>query len=138
MAKTMLQTTRGRAGAGVAAALLAAASAVGAAVAVAASLAGADGIEAALVEDWARAPVGAHGVPEGWRKYETIGGRPAYDFTIVEDGGRKALHMRSRDDHSTIAKDLAVDLARTPVLAWTWKIRALPTGGDVRQRETSD
>ena len=91
-----------------------------------------------LVEDWARHAVGAHGVPDGWRKYETIGGHPAYDLAVVEDGGRRALRLRSRHDHSTIAKDLAVDLAKTPVLEWTWKIRALPAGGDVRQRATSD
>ena len=96
------------------------------------------GADPVVVEDWSRHAVGAPGVPDGWRKYETVGGHPAYDFAIVEDGGHRALRLRSRDDHSTIAKDLAVDLARTPVLEWTWKIRALPTGGDVRRRETSD
>src|SRR5262245_5381169 len=96
------------------------------------------GGETALVEDWQRAAVGAHGVPDGWRKYETIGGHPAYDFSIVEDGGRRALRMQSREDHSTIAKDLAVDLTKTPILEWTWKIRSVPDGGDVRRRETSD
>ena len=103
--------------------------------------AGADPARAAdgvLVEDWARHAVGAHGVPDGWRKYETVGGRPAYDFTVVQDGGIKALRLRSRDDHSTIARDLSVDLARTPVLEWSWKIVTLPAGADVRRRETSD
>ena len=91
-----------------------------------------------VVEDWGRMPVGARGVPDGWRKYETIGGHPAYDFEIVQDGPRRALRMRSARDHSTIARDLSVDLARTPILEWTWRIRALPVGGDVRRRETSD
>lgn len=91
-----------------------------------------------LVEDWSRHAVGARGVPAGWREYETIGGHPAYDLTIVEDGGHRALKLRSRDDHSTIAKDLKVDLARTPILEWSWKITALPKGADVRRKETSD
>lgn len=99
---------------------------------------GAAGTDAVVVEDWGRFAVGAHGVPDGWRKYETMGGHPAYDFEVVQDGGHRALRLRSHDDHSTIARDLAVDLAKTPVLEWTWRIRALPTGGDVRQRATSD
>ena len=103
-----------------------------------AAAAGAAGADAVVVEDWGRLAVGTHGVPDGWRKYETMGGHPAYDFEVVQDGGHKALRLRSHDDHSTIARDLAVDLARTPVLEWTWRIRALPTGGDVRQRATSD
>jgi hypothetical protein len=90
------------------------------------------------VENWARHAAGATGVPEGWRKYETPGGHPAYDVAIVEDGGRKALRMRSRDDHTTIARDVQVDLKRTPILEWTWKITALPAGADVRRKETSD
>lgn len=97
-----------------------------------------DGAEVAIVEDWIRHTVGAQGVPMGWRAYETMGGHPAYDLTIVDDGGRSALRLRSRDDHSTVARDLHVDLKRTPVLEWTWNIRALPVGADVRRKETSD
>ncbi len=106
--------------------------------AIAAPAAPARGADAVLVEDWARLPLGARGVPDGWRTYETVGGRPAYDFTIVQDGGMKALRLRSRDEHSTIARDLSVDLARTPVLEWSWKIVSLPAGANVRQRATSD
>jgi hypothetical protein len=96
------------------------------------------GSEVSVVEDWSRHSVGAKGVPAGWREYETIGGHPAYDLAIVEDAGRRALRLRSRDDHSTIAKDLTVNLKSTPVLEWSWKIHALPAGADVRQKATSD
>jgi hypothetical protein len=91
-----------------------------------------------LVEDWSLAPPGSTGVPQGWTRYETIGGRPAYDFAVVEDEGRRALFLRSRNDHSTIAKPIRVDLRQTPVLEWSWKVITLPTGGDIRKRETSD
>lgn len=92
----------------------------------------------ALVEDWSRAPVGSKGVPPGWQKYETPGGHPAYDFTVVEDAGRRALAMRSAGDHSTIAKEVQADLTATPVLAWQWRVLALPKGADLRERATSD
>src|SRR6185503_8894715 len=86
------------------------------------------GAGAALVEDWHAHAAGAHGVPAGWRSYETPGGHPHYDFTIVDDAGRRALELKSTDDHSTIAKEIDVDLAATPVLEWAWKIVLQPAG----------
>lgn len=91
-----------------------------------------------LVEDWAQQTIGATGVPSGWTPYATVGGRPAYDFAVTEEDGRRALHLKSRDDHSTIAKKIQVDLRATPILEWTWKIVALPAGADIRKKETSD
>jgi hypothetical protein len=90
------------------------------------------------VENWTSQPPGTRGIPAGWTKYATPGGRPAYDFTVVQDDGRRALSVRSRDDHSTIAKEIDVDLAATPILEWTWKVVELPTRADVRNRATSD
>jgi Protein of unknown function (DUF3047) len=91
-----------------------------------------------LAEDWRSAPIGSRGVPPGWQRYETPGGHPAYDFAIVEDAGRRALHMRSADDHSTIARSVEVNLEVTPVLAWQWRMIRQPAGADLRKRETSD
>ena len=91
-----------------------------------------------LVEDWSGQPPGAPGVPQGWRSYETPGGHPRYDFTIVDDSGRRALELKSTDDHSTIAKEVDVDLAATPVLEWSWKVLVQPAGADLTKRATSD
>lgn len=90
------------------------------------------------VEDWSGATLGTHGVPPGWEKYETPHGHPAYDFTVMEDEGRRALALRSAGDHSTIAHAVRVDLAVTPVLVWAWKVVSLPRGADLRERATSD
>ena len=90
------------------------------------------------VEDWSGAAPGARGIPAGWEAYETLGGHPAYDFAIVEDEGRRALQLKSQGDHSTIAKRLRIDLEKVPMLEWSWKVLRLPTGGDVRRRETAD
>lgn len=90
------------------------------------------------VEDWTAAPSGTMGVPPGWQKYETPGGRPAYEFTIVNDAGRRALHMKSTSEHSTIAKEIQADLAATPILAWQWRVLSLPLRADLRNRATSD
>jgi len=90
------------------------------------------------IEDWSEATLGTHGVPPGWEKYETPRGHPAYDFTVMEDEGRRALALRSAGDHSTIAHAVHVDLAATPILTWTWKVVSLPRGADLRERATSD
>jgi hypothetical protein len=93
---------------------------------------------AVVIEDWGQAPLGSHGVPPGWEKYETPRGDPAYDFTVVDDDGRRALAMRSAGDHSTIAHRVHVDLDATPQLHWQWKVRRFPRGADLRARATSD
>ena len=90
------------------------------------------------VEDWGQAPVGSMGVPPGWQTYETPGGHPAYDFTVVEHAGRRALHMKSAGEHSTIVKEVRADLAVTPFLAWQWRVLSLPQAADLRTRATSD
>lgn len=92
----------------------------------------------AVVEEWSRHTPGSHGIPEGWTAYETPGGHPRYDFTVVDDGGRRALSLKSTDDHSTIARRITVSLATMPVLEWEWKVVELPQGADLRRKATSD
>jgi hypothetical protein len=95
-------------------------------------------VEVVPVENWTRHRLNAHGVPEGWRTFETIGGHPLYDFTIVEDEGRRALQMRSNGDHSTIARKIQVNLSATPIIEWSWRLKDLPAGADLRRRDKSD
>ncbi len=94
----------------------------------------AERIELLPVENWLRHPLNHRGVPEGWRTYETIGGHPTYDFTVVENDGRRALQLRSNGDHSTIARKVYVNLHATPMLEWSWKLVQLPQGADLRKR----
>ncbi len=91
-----------------------------------------------VVEDWSTHPVGARGVPDQWKGQNW--GSPSYDLEIVDNGGHHVLHLRSKDEGSTISKDIKgkVDLKRTPVLEWSWKVVTLPKGGDVRHKATDD
>ena len=89
-----------------------------------------------VVEDWAKIPVGTKGIPPGWQGQKW--GDPRYDFTVVEDGAGKALHLKSADDSSTISKEIKVDVKQYPILEWTWKVVALPPRGDARKAETDD
>ena len=98
----------------------------------------AGGQAAPVLEDWRAAAPGRMGVPPGWKPYETPFGRPAYDFTVVDDDGRRGLRMKSADEHSTIAKEMAIHLADTPVLRWEWKAVTFPSGADLREWGKSD
>jgi Protein of unknown function (DUF3047) len=92
-----------------------------------------------VIEDWTADAVSRRGIPVGWVG-ESFGRRADYDFTIEQHLGGRVLHLGSRDDHSTIAKDITgkVNLKETPILEWSWKVTALPRGGDLRHRETTD
>jgi len=91
-----------------------------------------------LIEDWSAAPVGHKGIPPGWEKQQW--GRPAYDFTVVEQEGQRAVQLRSAGDSSNVSKNIRgrVNLTETPILEWTWKVTALPKGADARKKDTDD
>ena len=94
--------------------------------------------EHVVVEDWAKAPVGHKGIPPEWKGQQW--GSPAYDMTVVEDGGKKALHLKSKNEGSTINKEVKgkVNLKETPILEWSWKVVALPKGGNSCVKATDD
>ncbi len=93
----------------------------------------------AVIEDWTTDAVGRRGIPSGWTG-ESFGRRAAYDFMIEQDAGRRMLHLKSLNEHSTIAKEITgkVNLKETPILEWSWKATILPTGGDLRRKKTTD
>ena len=59
---------------------------------------------------------------------------------VVEDGGRRVLHLKSRNEGSTILKDIKgkVNLKETPIVEWTWKAVVLPKGGNSCVKATDD
>src|SRR5437773_11381931 len=91
-----------------------------------------------VVEDWSKVSVGTKGIPPDWKGQNW--GSPAYDVTVVEDGGKKVLHLKSKNEGSTISKEVKgkVDLKATPILEWTWKAVALPKGGNSCLKATDD
>jgi hypothetical protein len=94
--------------------------------------------EHVVIDDWSKAPVGHKGIPPEWKGQHW--GSPAYDFTIEEDGGKKVLHMRSKDEGSTISKEIKgkINLKETPILEWRWKMVTLPRGGNSCVKATDD
>jgi len=92
-----------------------------------------------VVEDWAALKVGARGIPDGWKGGQTWG-TPKHEFTVVDNSGRRVLHLKSQNESSTVSKDLKgrVNLGETPILEWSWKVVTLPRGADSRSKHTDD
>jgi len=91
-----------------------------------------------VVEDWSKVSVGTKGIPPDWKGQNW--GSPAYDMTVVEDGSKKVLHLKSKNEGSTISKEVKgkVNLKTTPILEWSWKAVVLPTGGNSCAKATDD
>jgi Protein of unknown function (DUF3047) len=97
------------------------------------------GVEAQVViEDWAKYPVGAKGVPSDWQQQSW--GSPKFDFSIAAHDSHKVLHLRSANEGSTISRDIKgkVNLKETPLLEWSWKASVLPKGADSCKKATDD
>ncbi len=91
-----------------------------------------------VVEDWSRIAVGTRGLPPEWKGQSW--GSPKYDFAVVDNDGKRVLHLKSRDEGSTIARDLRgkIDLKATPILEWSWRIVTLPKGANSCKKSTDD
>jgi hypothetical protein len=89
-----------------------------------------------VVEDWSKIPVGTKGIPPGWQGHKW--GTPKYDFTVVQDGDKRALLLKSDNDSSSISKELKVDAKQYPILEWRWKVIEIPPKGDARKADTDD
>jgi hypothetical protein len=85
------------------------------------------------LEDFSAGKVGA--LPPGW-KLRTDEGRGMY--TVQEEGGRRYLHAASQGLGIQAAKEITWDLARYPVLMWSWRPVEFPMGADERDSRTND
>ncbi len=92
-----------------------------------------------VIEDWMTDTVSRRGIPSGWTG-EAFGRQADYDFTVEQRADGRVLRLQSRNDHSTIARDITgkVNLKETPILEWSWKATILPVGGDLQRKETTD
>lgn len=59
-------------------------------------------------------------------------------YAVREEGGRRFLAALSRGLGIQAAKEREWDLGAYPVLAWSWRPREFPRGGDERDSATND
>ncbi len=74
-------------------------------------------------------------LPDGWR-VKVVRGNP--DASVVNDGGSKVLHLKSRSSSYSLERAVDIDVSQYPYLTWNWKVTDLPRGGDLRSSSTDD
>ena len=74
-------------------------------------------------------------VPQGWELSVHAG---EADLQLVQDEGKQALRMRSKQASFSLQKKIHVSLQATPLLVWDWKATELPKGGDFRHSGSDD
>ncbi|HEX2649620.1 MAG TPA: DUF3047 domain-containing protein [Burkholderiales bacterium] len=74
-----------------------------------------------------------------WLKPVTFWNRPRHtEFTLVADQGGTVLRARANASTSGLARELAIDPRRTPLLAWRWKVMSLISKSDMASKEGDD
>jgi hypothetical protein len=77
-------------------------------------------------------------LPE-WLKPVTFWNRPRHtEFALVGDEGRTVLRARAKASTSGLAREIAVDPRRFPLLAWRWKVMNLIAKSDLATKEGDD
>lgn len=83
---------------------------------------------------------GAVGAPQGWEFKNKPGTRPA-EFSIRPSGSKDAcmLHMEADSSSASIITALdGLDLKKTPIMRWRWRVTKLPDNADGRVRSKDD
>ena len=74
-----------------------------------------------------------------WLKPYAFPNRPRHNaFDFVVDEGRTVLRARSADSTSGLVRELSVDLAATPWLAWRWKVMNLVSKSELARKSGDD
>jgi hypothetical protein len=86
-----------------------------------------------VIDDFSRGSVGRF--PDGWKPRKDSG-RDVY--RVVEEGGLRFLRATASGLGIQAGLTHEWDLAKYPVLAWSWRPRMFPRGGDERESATND
>lgn len=77
-------------------------------------------------------------LPPEYRAYAFAGQGKRTQYELVEDAGRTVLRARAEASTAGIIRDLSVDPAAHPLLAWRWKATRLPEKADLRTKAGDD
>ena len=76
--------------------------------------------------------------PRGWEVMRINPSKKLTDYGLVDDGGTVVLHAVSAQSASALGQYIAVDLEKTPVVEWRWKISHLIKTADMEAAATED
>lgn len=74
-----------------------------------------------------------------WLEHVTFRNIPRHtEFALVEDDGRTVVRARANASTSALAREIAVDPKRYPLVAWRWKVMNLIAKSDMATKEGDD
>jgi hypothetical protein len=91
---------------------------------------------AADVPAFSAMPPGA--ATEGWQPLRPAPNAPDTRYTLVKEDGRTVLKAEAQASMSGLVHAVRVDLRKTPLLRWRWKIAAPLKGADMREKAGDD
>lgn len=74
----------------------------------------------------------------GWEPLTFGSGYSTTDYALVREGGRVVVRADSRGSASGLVRRMDVDLARFPMLEWSWRIDRVHPAGDATRRSGDD
>lgn len=77
----------------------------------------------------------AEGDLQGWQE-KSFSGHSKYE--LVERDGRQVLHASCAGGASVLYREQQIDLTRTPILEWSWRVDAVFAGTDERGKAGDD
>lgn len=76
--------------------------------------------------------------PEGWEPLNLGGAERKTHYSLVKEGAILVARADSHNAASAMFYPLKIDLKKTPIVQWRWKINAVLKKGDARRRDGDD
>lgn len=76
--------------------------------------------------------------PAGWEPLNLGGAEHQTEYTLVEDGGMYVMRAESNNSASALTYPLKIDLKKTPIIQWSWKIDNVIVKGDAMRKDGDD
>ena len=77
-------------------------------------------------------------MPGGWQRVPLNDKKTPTVYTLDSDDGQVVVKAEARSAVSMLMRRTEVDLARTPIVRWRWKVAEPPPGADNAQRSKED
>lgn len=69
-------------------------------------------------------------MPKGWAKVPINDSKTPTDYALVRDGDLTVLRGQAKSAASMFMHEGGVDLSKTPIVRWRWKVGKMPSGAD--------
>lgn len=69
-------------------------------------------------------------VPKGWAKVPINDSKTPTEYTLVREGDQTVVHSQAKSAASMFMHEGNIDLSKTPIVRWRWKVGKIPAGAD--------